>query len=62
MNIGSAKVSESEARSVKHHLLDVVDTDPDLIFSAKTFVDLAEEAIQVLFSCISTTKQGFIKE
>ena len=48
LNIGSAKVSDAEAGSVRHHLLDVADpTDPDEIFSAKTFADLATKAIEV---------------
>ena len=40
-------MSESEAGVVRHHLLDVADSDPDVIFSVKSFVELAEKAIEV---------------
>lgn len=43
MDIGTAKPSEEERRSIPHHLLDVV--DPDQPFTAADFKKLANEAI-----------------
>jgi len=42
-DIGSAKPSPEEQKQIKHHLLDVA--DPDEIFSAAKFKNLAQKAI-----------------
>ncbi len=48
MDIGTSKPSPEDRSRVPHHLLDVV--DPDEIFSAGRFADLAEHAIHDILS------------
>jgi tRNA dimethylallyltransferase len=43
MDIGTAKPSAQEQRSVRHHVIDIV--DPDQPFTAARFVELADAAI-----------------
>ncbi|MEX2014592.1 MAG: tRNA (adenosine(37)-N6)-dimethylallyltransferase MiaA [Candidatus Saccharimonadales bacterium] len=48
MDIGTAKPSFSDRRSVKHHLLDVI--EPDKAFSASDFKTQAIEALNDIYS------------
>jgi tRNA dimethylallyltransferase len=43
MNIGTAKATEEQRREVRHHLIDVA--DPNEVFSAARFVELADGTI-----------------
>ena len=51
MNIGTAKPTEEEQRTVRHHLIDVV--EPDVAFSCEDYATLAASAIE---DCVSRGK------
>ena len=48
MDIGSAKISETEMQGIKHHLIDVI--DPSEEFSVSDFYEKATEAIKDISS------------
>ncbi|CDM68393.1 tRNA dimethylallyltransferase [Clostridium bornimense] len=48
MDIGSAKISETEMKGIKHHLIDVI--DPSEEFSVSDFYEKATEAIKDISS------------
>lgn len=48
MDIGSAKITESEMSGIKHHLIDVLDPSED--FNVALFKKLAKEAIETVYS------------
>jgi tRNA dimethylallyltransferase len=43
MDIGTAKISPDQQQGIPHHLIDIV--DPDQLFSAADFIDVADRAI-----------------
>ena len=48
MDIGTAKPSFEDRQRIKHYLIDVV--EPDKTFSIKQFIDLADKAVQEIWS------------
>jgi tRNA dimethylallyltransferase len=48
LDIGTGKIKESEMQGIKHYLLDVA--DPKKQFSVVKYVELAEKAIEEIFS------------
>lgn len=48
MDIGSAKITQDEMRSIKHHLIDILDPSED--FNVYQFKLLAKEALSDIFS------------
>ena len=48
MDIGSAKIAESEMEGIRHHLIDVL--DPKEEFAVNVFQDMAKEAISLIYA------------
>ena len=48
MDIGSAKIKESEMQGVRHHLIDVL--EPEVSFNVATFKDMAKQAMDEILS------------
>lgn len=48
MDIGSAKISKEEMKGIPHFLIDSL--EPDMPFNVSEFVDMAEDAIETIYS------------
>lgn len=48
MDIGTAKISEIEKKSIPHHMIDIV--DPDIFFTVSDYSKLAREKMDLIFS------------